>query len=82
MGNRWTATDMDYIFNCVFVHEGGFNINVRPPLAWSVVGTLAIVSTEPTRATSHMVLDDIDAMGVVGIESKIAKKPKHRKSEC
>ncbi|KAI9272358.1 hypothetical protein EDC94DRAFT_498937, partial [Helicostylum pulchrum] len=35
---RWTSTDMDYLSNCVFVDESGFDINMRPPSAWSTVG--------------------------------------------
>lgn len=29
---RWTSTDMDYLSNCVFVDENGFDINMRPQL--------------------------------------------------
>jgi hypothetical protein len=72
---------MDYISNCVFVDESGFNINMRPPSAWSTVGTPAIVTTKSTRATSHTILGAISAMGVVDIELRVAEKPKHRKIE-
>ncbi|KAI8097902.1 uncharacterized protein B0P05DRAFT_447952, partial [Gilbertella persicaria] len=36
---KWTATDMNYLENCVFVDESAFNINMRPPSGWSVKGT-------------------------------------------
>ncbi|KAG1137738.1 hypothetical protein G6F37_011318 [Rhizopus arrhizus] len=39
--NRWAATDMDYMSNCVFVDESGFNINMRSPSAWSIVGAIS-----------------------------------------
>ncbi|KAI8641033.1 hypothetical protein BD408DRAFT_368861, partial [Parasitella parasitica] len=60
---RWTSTDMDYLSNCVFVDESGFDINMRPPSAWSTVGTPAIVETKSTKATSHTILGAISAMG-------------------
>ncbi|KAG1154276.1 hypothetical protein G6F37_009600 [Rhizopus arrhizus] len=70
----WTSTDMDYLSNCVFVDEIGFDINMRPPSAWSTVITPAIVET-------HTILGAISAMGVVvvvDIELRVAEKPKQR----
>ena len=43
--NRWAATDIDYMSNCVFVDESSFNINMRSPSAWSTVDTPAIVKS-------------------------------------
>ncbi|KAG0906821.1 hypothetical protein G6F57_010311 [Rhizopus arrhizus] len=76
---RWTSTDMDYLFNCVFVDESGFDINIRPPSAWSTVGTPAIVETKSTKVTSHTILGTISAIGVVDIELRVAAKPKQRR---
>lgn len=73
---RWTSTDMDYFSNCVFVDESGFDIDMRPPSAWSIVGTPAIVETKSTKVTSHTILGAISAMGVVDIELRVAEKPK------
>lgn len=70
---------MDYISNCVFVDKSRFNVNMCPPSAWSTVGTPAIVTTKSTRVTSHANLGAISTMGVVGIEIRVAEKPKHRK---
>jgi transposase len=70
---------MDYLSNCVFVDESGFDINMRPPSAWSTVGTPAIVETKSTKATSHTILGAISAMGVVDIELRVAEKPKQRR---
>ncbi len=76
---RWTSTDMDYLSNCVFVDESGFDINMRPPSAWSTVGTPAIVETKSTKATSHTILGAISAIGVVDTELRVAEKPKQRR---
>ncbi|EIE83364.1 hypothetical protein G6F46_012590 [Rhizopus delemar] len=54
---------------------------MRPPSAWSTVGTPAMVTTKSTTATSHTILGAISAMGVVDIELRVAEKPKHRKIE-
>ena len=43
--NLWAAADIDYMSNCVFVDESGFNINMRSPSAWSTVDTPAIVKS-------------------------------------
>lgn len=55
--------------------EIGFDINMRPPSAWSTVITPAIVET-------HKILGAISAMGVVvvvDIELRVAEKPKQRR---
>ncbi|KAI9487120.1 MAG: hypothetical protein EXX96DRAFT_614912 [Benjaminiella poitrasii] len=54
---------------------------MRPPSAWSTVGTPAIVTTKSTKATSHTILGAICAMGVVDIELRVIEKRKHRKIE-
>ncbi|CEG73278.1 hypothetical protein RMATCC62417_08689 [Rhizopus microsporus] len=79
--NRWAATDMGYMSNCVFIDESGFNINMRSPSAWSTVGTPAIVKTKSTRAIYHTILGAISALEVVDIELRVAEKPKQRKVE-
>ncbi|KAG1489538.1 hypothetical protein G6F49_012200 [Rhizopus delemar] len=43
---RWTSTDMDYLSNCVFVDESGFDINMRPSSAWSTVAQWEVVDIE------------------------------------
>ncbi|KAG2214156.1 hypothetical protein INT45_002646 [Circinella minor] len=47
---KYINTDMNYLQNCVFVDETGFNINMRQPYARSISGTPAIVETPTTRA--------------------------------
>lgn len=54
---------------------------MRPPSAWSTVGTPAIVTTRSTKATSYTILGAICAMGVVDIELRVTEKPKQRKIE-
>lgn len=70
---------MGYLSNCVFVDESGFDINMRPPSAWSTAGTPAVVETKSTKATSHTILGAISAIGAVDIELRVAVKPKQRK---
>lgn len=59
--------------------ESGFDINMRPPSAWSTAGTPAVVETKSTKATSHTILGAISAIGAVDIELRVAVKPKQRK---
>lgn len=70
---------MDYLSNCVFVDEGDFDVNMRPPSAWSTVSTPAVVETKSTKAASHTSLRVINAIMVVDIELRMAVKPKQRK---
>ena len=55
---------MNYLKNCVFVDEAGFNINMRSPNARSVKGTPAIIETPTTRAITHTILGAITAHDV------------------
>ncbi|KAI8645305.1 hypothetical protein BD408DRAFT_412121 [Parasitella parasitica] len=51
-------------------------MNIRPPSAWSTVGTPAIAETKSTKAASYTILGAISAHGVVNIELRVATKPK------
>ncbi|KAI8060615.1 uncharacterized protein B0P05DRAFT_590726 [Gilbertella persicaria] len=62
---KWTATDMNYLENCVFVDESAFDINMRHPSGWSVKGTPAITTIPTTRAVFHTVLGAISTKFVV-----------------
>ncbi|ORE02608.1 hypothetical protein BCV72DRAFT_338596 [Rhizopus microsporus var. microsporus] len=42
---KWTATDMNYLENCIFVDESGFNINMRSLSGWSLKGKPAVAAT-------------------------------------
>lgn len=59
---------MNYLENCVFVDESGFNINMRPPSGWSLKGKPAIAATPTGRAVSHTVLGAITAKFAVAME--------------
>ncbi|KAG1056191.1 hypothetical protein G6F43_001897 [Rhizopus delemar] len=62
---KWSATDMNYLENCVFVDESGFNINMRPPSGWSLKGKSAVTAAPTGRVVSHTVLGAITAKFVV-----------------
>ncbi|KAG2196543.1 hypothetical protein INT47_010382 [Mucor saturninus] len=64
----WSATDMNYLENCVFVEESGFNTNMRPPSGWSLKGKPAVTDTPTDRAVSLTVLDAITAKFAVSME--------------
>lgn len=63
-----SKTDMDYLENCIFVDESGFDINMRPPGGWSAKGTPAIVTTPSNRAESHTILGAVSAKYVASME--------------
>lgn len=65
---EWSKTDMNYLENCVFVDESGFNVNMRPPSGWSLKGTPAIVITPSNKAVSHTILGAISAKFVVSMD--------------
>lgn len=72
-----SQTDMNFLENCVFIDESGFDINMRPPGGWSEKGTPAIVTTPSTRGVSHTVLGAITAKFIVSMELRnpqVAKK--------
>lgn len=77
---KWVEnTDMNYLKNCVFVDEAGFNINMRSPNARSVKGTPAIIETPTTRAITHTILGAITAHDVISIQIREPLKPKRVK---
>ncbi|KAG1454166.1 hypothetical protein G6F46_007552 [Rhizopus delemar] len=71
---KWSATDMNYLENCVFVDESGFNISMRPPSGWSLKGKPALTDTPTGRAVSHTVLGATTAKFVVSMEFRNPKK--------
>jgi hypothetical protein len=91
--DKWVKNGIDYLGNCIFVDESGFDINMRRSHGWSPRGEDAVVTTPPVKATSHSVLGAISAVGVVNISLKEsgnikrrkvvgAKKLKHLKTSC
>ncbi|CEP16997.1 hypothetical protein [Parasitella parasitica] len=64
---RWQQTDMDYISNCIFIDESGFNINMKRSIAWAKKGERAIVKVPKTKASNITILGAISSYGVVNI---------------
>lgn len=70
---KWTATDMDYMQNCIFIDESAFDINMRPSLGRSAR------NTPVTRAESHTILGAVSTVGVVNIDVRVAQMRKKNK---
>lgn len=66
-------TDIDYMTNCVFIDESGFNINMKRSMAWTPVGETPIVEIPKTRAASHIIIGAISPLGVINIQLKVPK---------
>ncbi|KAG1135142.1 hypothetical protein G6F37_011866 [Rhizopus arrhizus] len=74
---KWVeTTDMNYLTNCVFVDEAGFNINMRSPNTRSIRGTPAVVEALTTRAVTHTIVGAITAQDVISVEIREPLKPK------
>ncbi|KAL7313071.1 hypothetical protein PS15m_012337 [Mucor circinelloides] len=59
---------MDYMSNCVFIDEAAFHINMKRSIAWSKVGSRAVVKVPKTRAKTTTILGATCAFGVVNIK--------------
>ncbi|KAG0786612.1 hypothetical protein G6F62_008901 [Rhizopus arrhizus] len=70
---------MDYLNNCVFVNESGFDINMLRNQGWSPCGSQATTTTSSTKATSHSVLGAISAAGVDNVKLRESGNIKKRK---
>ncbi|KAI8877485.1 hypothetical protein K501DRAFT_41512 [Backusella circina FSU 941] len=66
-------TDIDYMTNCVFIDESGFNINMKRSMAWAPVGETPRVEIPKTRATSHTIIGAISPLGVINVQLKVPK---------
>ena len=77
--NQWTQNGMDYLKNCIFIDESGFDVNMRRSRGWSAQGTRAIVVTPSTKGTSHTVIGAISAIGVVNLSLRKAGNTKKRR---
>ena len=55
--DRWVNNDnMNYLKNCIFVDESGFDINMRRSRGWSKRGTQAVVTTPSAKEESLTLL--------------------------
>lgn len=70
----WQNTDMDYLSNCVFIDESGFNINMKRSIAWAKKGERAIVTVPKTRASNITILGAIASYGVLNISVRRPKR--------
>lgn len=65
---KWIADDnMDFLKNCVFIDEAGFNINITRNRGWSKKGTPAKAIVPSARSTSITILGAISVDGVIDI---------------
>lgn len=67
---------MDFLRNCVFMDEAGFDINMRSPQARSLSDTPTMIETQSTRAISHTILRAMTAYNVVDIRIREPLKSK------
>lgn len=67
-------SDINYVGNCVFVDEAGFNM--RSYNARLVRGTPVLAETKTARAITHLILEAITAHDVISIEIREPLKPK------
>lgn len=63
---------VDYMNNCVFIDEAGFNANLRRTQGWAPKGELAIVKVLTARANSISILGVISSKGLIKV---CLKKP-------
>ena len=78
--DRWVNNDnMNYLKNCIFVDESGFDINMRRSRGWSKRGTQAVVTTPSARGVSHTVIGAISAIGVVNLSMRESGNAKRKK---
>ncbi|KAG2191303.1 hypothetical protein INT47_005744 [Mucor saturninus] len=77
--DHWIGNGMDYLNNCIFVDESGFDINMRRSHGWSQRGTEAIITTPSARGVSHTVIGAISAIGVVNLSMRESGNVKRRK---
>ncbi|KAG0734285.1 hypothetical protein G6F57_008114 [Rhizopus arrhizus] len=76
---EWTEKGINFLNNCVFVDESGFDINMRRSRGWSAKGSAVIVETPSTKANSQTVIEAISAFGVVNLTMREFGNIKRRK---
>lgn len=58
---------VDYMNNCVFIDEAGFNANLRRTQGWAPKGEPAIVKVLTARANSISILGAISSKGLIKV---------------
>jgi hypothetical protein len=76
---EWTEKGINFLNNCVFIDELGFNINMRRSRGWPAKGSTAIVEAPSTKSNSQTVIGTISAFGVVNLTMRESGNIKRRK---
>lgn len=74
---EWPTKGMDFMKNCVFLDESGFDINMRH--SRSQRGTEAVIESPSARGVSHIVIGTVSAFGVVNLSIRDPGNVKRRK---
>lgn len=78
--DHWVKNVMDYLSDCIFVDESGFDINMCRSRGWFKRGTEAVITTPSARGVSHTAIGAISAIGVVGLSMGESGNVKRRKA--
>lgn len=73
---KWTATDMGYMRNCIFIAQSAFDINMIPSFDRSERNTPAVAETSVTREETRAILGAILTVGVVNEDVRVAQMRK------
>lgn len=76
---KWINDSMDYLKNCIFIDESGFDINMRRSRGWATRGSPAVITIPPARAVSHTIIGAISVFGFVNISLREPGNVKRRK---
>lgn len=72
---------MDFMSNCIFIDESGFNINMNRSITWSKKGEQAIVTVPKTKASNITILGAVASYGVVNISVRRPKRAESSKKK-
>ncbi|KAG2211932.1 hypothetical protein INT47_004619 [Mucor saturninus] len=62
---QWKATGVDYMANCVFMDESGFNAHQIRKRAWARIGEPAIVTVPPQKGVNVSIIGCIAPWGII-----------------
>ncbi|KAG1302079.1 hypothetical protein G6F64_011237 [Rhizopus arrhizus] len=67
---EWSAKEIDYYNNCIFIDESGFNLNMTRGKVWSRRDEPAIVASSSTRAISKTALGAVSSSSIINVSVK------------
>lgn len=70
---------VDYMENCVFIDESGFNANLRRTQGWAPKGEMAKVKVATARANSISILGATCSKGLIKISLRKPIPPSKKK---